>query len=297
MLGKALGGIDAALLQAVEANRKALEQFVSGGVSLNEKPLKEALANIEKMEDAFFGAVTKASQSAGPLQGPGRSALEAMKIEGQRDRRAGDADRRVGWSAQAQTALRHGRATSMRAAQVMLDGYAAMVSGVLIGMSEGLQAGTRRGASAGSSAGAQRRDPGTQAAGKEGRALIKRGSLPRDPGDDGGDPGFDRRVVPDRPAPFALGLARPLVGRVESHLAAQSRYRRGEVEIVDRRLVDQHGVAHRVHPGRDRPDDFLPVADVDVVVGDDDELGVHELAQEAPDAEHHPLGVPGIAAS
>ena len=28
MLGKALGGIDSALLQAVEANRKALEQFV-----------------------------------------------------------------------------------------------------------------------------------------------------------------------------------------------------------------------------------------------------------------------------
>jgi hypothetical protein len=31
-------------------------------------------------------------------------------------------------------------------------------------------------------------------------------------------------------------------------------------------------------------------ADVDVVVGDDDELGVHELPQEAPQAEHQPLG-------
>jgi hypothetical protein len=73
MLGKALGGIDAALRRRSEANRKALEQFVSGGVSLNEKPLKEALANIEKMEDAFFGAITKASQSAGPLQALGRA--------------------------------------------------------------------------------------------------------------------------------------------------------------------------------------------------------------------------------
>src|SRR5207302_3583497 len=69
LLGKALGGIDSALLQAVEANRKALEQFVSGGVSLSEKPLKDALANIEKMEDVFFTTVAKASQSAGPLQG------------------------------------------------------------------------------------------------------------------------------------------------------------------------------------------------------------------------------------
>jgi hypothetical protein len=58
-------------------------------------------------------------------------------------------------------------------------------------------------------------------------------------------------------------------------------------------VVDQHGVAHRVHPGGDRPDHVLPVAGVDVVVDDDDELGVHELAQEAPDAEQHPLGVPG----
>ena len=82
LLGKALGGIDAALLQAVEANRKALEQFVSGGVSLSEKPLKEALANIEKMEDVFFGAITKASQSAGPLQGPWQGALDAMKMKG-----------------------------------------------------------------------------------------------------------------------------------------------------------------------------------------------------------------------
>jgi hypothetical protein len=69
---------------------------------------------------------------------------------------------------------------------------------------------------------------------------------------------------------------------------------RGEVQVVDRRLVDQRGVAHRVHAGGDGPDHFLPVADVDVVVGDDDELGVHELAQEAPQAEHQPLGVAGV---
>ncbi len=73
LLGKALGGIDSALLQAVEANRKALEQFVSEGASLNEKPLRDALDNVEKMEDVFFAAVAKASQSAGPLQGRGRA--------------------------------------------------------------------------------------------------------------------------------------------------------------------------------------------------------------------------------
>jgi hypothetical protein len=156
LLGKALGGIDSALLQAVEANRKALEQFVSGGVSLSEKPLKEALANLEKMEDVFFATVAKASQSAGPLQGPWQGALDAMKAKGSATgmQATQTVESLLG---QAQTMLRDGRASGMRAAQAMLDSYAALASGVLIGMSEGLQAGSQRGgaaASAGSGPGA-----------------------------------------------------------------------------------------------------------------------------------------------
>jgi hypothetical protein len=140
MLGKALAGIDAALLQAVEANRKALEQFVSGGVSLTEKPLKEALANVEKMEDVFFAAVSKAGEAAGPLQGPWENALDVLKMKGSAT--GAQATQTVqGILSQAQTMLRDGRSTGLRAAQAMLDGYAAMVSGVLIGMSEGLKAG------------------------------------------------------------------------------------------------------------------------------------------------------------
>src|SRR5207302_3427988 len=67
-----------------------------------------------------------------------------------------------------------------------------------------------------------------------------------------------------------------------------------KVEVVDRRVLRDQAIARGVDARGDRPDDFLPVAQVDVVVADDDELGVHELPQEAPDAEHHALGVPGI---
>ena len=145
MLGKAIAGIDGALLQAVEANRKALEQFVSGGVSLSEKPLKEALANVEKMEDVFFAAVSKAGDAAGPLQGPWANALDAFKTKGSATgAQATEAVQSV--LSQAQAMLREGRSTGMRAAQAMLDGYAAMVSGVLIGMSEGLRAGAEKSA-------------------------------------------------------------------------------------------------------------------------------------------------------
>ena len=140
MLGKELAGIDSALLQAVEANRKALEQFVSHGVGLGEKPMKDALANIEKMEDTFFGAIAKASKTAGPLQAPWEQALAALKMKGS-DTGAQATQTVESLLAQAQTTLRDTRASSMRAAQAMLDSYAALVSGVLIGMSEGLQGG------------------------------------------------------------------------------------------------------------------------------------------------------------
>ena len=139
MLGKALAGIDSALLQAVEANRKALEQFVSHGVGLHGKADEGgALANIEKMEDVFFEPSAKASKSAGPLQGPWEQALAALKIKGSDTGAQATADVED-LIAQAQTALRDSRAGGMRAAQAMLDSYAALVSGVLIGMSEGLR--------------------------------------------------------------------------------------------------------------------------------------------------------------
>ena len=142
-----LSGIDAALLHAVEANRKAIEQFVSQGVSLGEKPMKEALANIEKMEDTFFDAIAKAGKSAGPMQAPWDQALAAMKMKGS-DTGSEAALTIQGFMAQTQTALRSTRASGMRAAQAMLDNYAALVSGVLIGMSEGMHAGGRGAAKA-----------------------------------------------------------------------------------------------------------------------------------------------------
>ncbi len=139
MLTKAFAGMDAALLQAVEANHKALQQFVDQGAGLQEKQLKSAIADIEKMEDTFFAAVTKATQSAsGPLQGPWEQVLGAMKLKGT-DTGAQATQTVEQLMSQTQAAMRAGRAASAKTAQAMLDGYAALVSGVLIGMSEGLQ--------------------------------------------------------------------------------------------------------------------------------------------------------------
>ena len=139
LLGQAFAGMDAALLKTVEANRRALEQFVGQGVDVQEKQVKGVLANLEKMEDMFFATVTKAAQGAGqPLQGPWDQVLGAMKQKGTATgaQASLSVEQLVG---QAQTALRDGRAMGLKATQALMDSYAALVSGVLIGMSEALQ--------------------------------------------------------------------------------------------------------------------------------------------------------------
>ncbi len=139
LLTQALDGMDAALLQAVEANRKALQQFVDQGVGLQEKQMKAALTNLEKMEDVFIATVAKAAQGAGePLQGPWDQVLGAMKLKGTGTgaQAAATVEQMMN---QAQTAMREGRAASLKAAQALMESYSTLVSGVLIGMSEGLQ--------------------------------------------------------------------------------------------------------------------------------------------------------------
>jgi hypothetical protein len=147
LLGKAFAGMDAALLQAVEANRRALQQFVDQGVGLQTGRLKSALADLEKMEDTFFASVSSAAKGAGSqLQAPWSQVLESMKLKGT-DTGAQAHQTVEQLMAQTQTALRDGRAMGLRTAQALMDSYSALVSGVLIGMSEGLQQGSGEGRS------------------------------------------------------------------------------------------------------------------------------------------------------
>lgn len=139
MLGQAFAGMDAALLQAVEAHRKALQQFIDQGLDLKDRQMKGAMAHLEKMEDVFFSTVSKATQGAGgSLQAPWQQVLQTMKGKGtDTGTQASAAVEQL--VEQARTAMRASRATSMSATQAMMDSYASLVSGVLIGMSEGLQ--------------------------------------------------------------------------------------------------------------------------------------------------------------
>lgn len=141
LLGKAFDGMDAALLQAVQANQRALEQFVAQGADLQDKQMQQALAGIEKMEDVFFSSVGEAAKTfEGPMQQSWSHVLDAMKMQGTHT--GAQASKAVDdLVEQARDSLREGRKNSLKAAQAMMDSYAALVRGVLIGMSEGLSQG------------------------------------------------------------------------------------------------------------------------------------------------------------
>lgn len=146
LLDKAVAGMDDALLKAVEANRVALGQLVAQGADLREKHLKKALDDMDKLEDALFASVRKAAEGAdGQLGGVWAQVLEKMQAGGTNSgsRAAAAAETLV---QDMQTAMRSSRAAGLRAAQALAESYTAMVSGVLIGMSEALQQGKGGGA-------------------------------------------------------------------------------------------------------------------------------------------------------
>ncbi len=140
LLDQAVAGMDDAMLKAVEANRVALSTLMAQGADLREKHLAKALGDLDKMEETMFAALKKTAEgAAAPLAGAWGQVLEKMQAGGTLSgaKAAGTAEQ---MAEQMQTAMRSTRAASMRAAQALAESYTAMVSGVLIGMSDALQA-------------------------------------------------------------------------------------------------------------------------------------------------------------
>ena len=140
LLDKAVMGMDDALLKAVQANKAALQQFVDRGADLREKHLKKALDDLDKFEDTLMGAVKKAATDAGPMTAPWQQMLEKMKAGGTLSGSSAAATTEQ-FAAQMQASMRGSRAAGMRAAQALAESYAAMASGVLVGMMSALEQG------------------------------------------------------------------------------------------------------------------------------------------------------------
>ena len=143
LLDKAVAGMDDALLKAVEANRTALSTLVAQGADMRDKHLSKALGDLDKMEDAMFAAIKKTAAGAGaPVAGAWGAVLEKMQAGGTLTGVQASATTEQ-MTEQMQSALRSTRTASIRAAQALAESYTAVVSGVLMGMSEALQAGSQ----------------------------------------------------------------------------------------------------------------------------------------------------------
>ena len=141
LLDAAVSGMDDAMLKAVDANRAALQQFVTQGADLRDKHLQKALDDLDKFEDTMFAAFKKSAAGAGaPMAGAWQQVLEKFQAAGTLSgaQATGTGEQ---LAEQMQAALRNTRATSLRAAQSLAENYTAMVSGVLLGMSEALKSG------------------------------------------------------------------------------------------------------------------------------------------------------------
>jgi hypothetical protein len=145
LLDNAVAGMDDALLKAVEANRVALQKFVDQGVDLRESQLKKALADLDKFEDALLGTLKKSAAAVGdPMAGPWASVLEKLNLSGTQTglKASGATEQLEAQMAKMHQAVRETRAASLRAAQTLAESYTALVSGVLIGMSDALRQGS-----------------------------------------------------------------------------------------------------------------------------------------------------------
>lgn len=140
-----VAGMDDALLKAVEASNVALHKVTGKGYDYQDSNLKQALDELEKLEDEFIRSLVQATDSATEkVRGPWRRVVEKTTSSGtatgtQVASTLRDHARR------AQAALRAQRETGFKTAHLLTQNFATLASGILIGMSEGL--GTKRHAS------------------------------------------------------------------------------------------------------------------------------------------------------
>jgi ElaB/YqjD/DUF883 family membrane-anchored ribosome-binding protein len=138
-LSDAVAGMDDALLRTVQASNVALQRLTGDGYAFEDSNLKQALDELERLEDEFLGSITAAADSAGEkLRAPWESVLKKTKMSGTATG-AEVASTLRDYAKRAQAAMRAQRETRFRTAHQLTQNFSTLASGILIGMSEGLE--------------------------------------------------------------------------------------------------------------------------------------------------------------
>ena len=139
MIGKALAGMDEALLQAVRASHIALNQLSEQGADFEDSRLKKSLNELERLEDEFLKVVRQAAgSSTGSLKNGWTQMLKQAQVDGTETGAEVEA-MFADMTANLQKTMRSGREASFKAAHAFTQNFATLASGILIGLTEAYQ--------------------------------------------------------------------------------------------------------------------------------------------------------------
>jgi hypothetical protein len=137
-LSDTVAGMDDALLKAVQASNVALHRVTGKGYDYEDSNLKQALDELEKLEDEFLRSLVQATDSASEkIKVPWERVLKKTTLSGTATGTQVASTIRD-YAKRAQAAMRAQRETSFKTAHLLTQNFATLASGVLIGMSEGL---------------------------------------------------------------------------------------------------------------------------------------------------------------
>lgn len=136
LLQDALAGMDEAVMKVVEANQIALQKLTDQGTDFEQSQFKKRLEEVKSLESQFMASVQKAAEGASaPLNAAWAPVLERMKVSGSQT--GAEAQKFAETFARnLQQQMEASRETAFKAAHTLTQNYAAVVSGVLMGLSE-----------------------------------------------------------------------------------------------------------------------------------------------------------------
>lgn len=138
-LADAMAGMDDALLKAAQASQITLRQLTEAGSNFEQSKLKQALNELEQLEDVFLTTVRESSESAGErLKAQWAGVLKNVKV-GDTGTGAQVAATLQQFEEGIRAAMRQQREVSVKTAHMLSQNFATLASGVLIGLTEALQ--------------------------------------------------------------------------------------------------------------------------------------------------------------
>ena len=180
-LSDTVAGMDDALRKAVEASNIALHKLTGEGYDYEDSNLKQALDELERLEDEFLAIIANASQTASEtIRAPWQRVLSRTRLTGTATGTQVASTLRD-YAKRAQVAMRSQRETGFKTAHLLTQNFATLASGVLIGMSEGLakspaarkKAGATRGRKVAKTAKSTKRTPAKTAKRRQARTAKR----------------------------------------------------------------------------------------------------------------------------